>query len=158
MFAAYTELDWPDDDALALWHGCTLLRELRGDAHNVALAAAEVDGPMSHVLMAGRGYGNRPTILSIRGWTEEEWDEAVATLTERGWTEPDGSLTDTGREARSAIERHTDTLASAPVRILGADRLAQLVDTMSPLISHLSETGEVSGRWPPEHLIKRDAE
>jgi hypothetical protein len=158
LFAAYTELPWPDDDALAVWHGCTLLRELRGDSHNVALAAAEVDGVMSHVLMAGRGHGNRPTILAIRGWTEGEWDEAVASLTERGWTEPDGTLTVTGNEARSAIETHTDRLASAPLTRLGPGAGQQLLDALEPLVAHLKATGEVSGRWPPDHLMKRDHE
>ena len=67
LYASHSELSWPDDDALALWHGCTLLREHRGDGHNLALANAEVDGVMSHVLMAARGHGNRPTILAIRG-------------------------------------------------------------------------------------------
>lgn len=154
LFAAYAELEWPDDDALALWHGCTLLRELRGDSHNVALAAAEVDGPMSHVLMAGRGHGNRPTILAIRGWTDQEWDSAVERLMARGWVDADGSLTTEGNEARSAIERHTDGLSAGPVTRLGPDRLQRFCSAMDPLVEFLKESGEVSGRWPPPHLLK----
>ena len=158
LFASYGELSWPDDDVLALWHGCTLLREHRGDSHNLALANAGVDGVTSHVLMAGRGHGNRPTILAIRGWTEEEWDGAVHRLTERGWARPDGSLTEIGNEARSDIERHTDLLASEPVTRLGAAGLDRFVEAMTPLVEHLQASGEVSAGWPPAHLIKRDDE
>ncbi len=158
LFAAYSELEWPDDDALALWHGCTLARELRGDSHNLALASAEVDGVMSHILMAGRGHGNRPTILAIRGWTEQEWEDGVRRLTERGWTEADGSLTDTGREVRSAIERHTDALALEPVTRLGVESFERFLGFMNPLVGSLRDSGEVSGRWPPAHLIKPNDE
>ncbi|MCP4225449.1 MAG: hypothetical protein GY773_19100 [Actinomycetia bacterium] len=154
LFAACTELEWPDDDALALWHGCTLSRELRGDSHNLALASAEVDGVMSHILMAGRGHGNRPTILAIRGWTEQEWEDGVRRLTERGWTKPDGSLTEAGNEARSAIERHTDALALEPITRLGVDSFDRLLGVMNPLVENLRQSDEVSGRWPPSHLIK----
>ncbi len=155
LFAAYAALPWPDDDALALWHGCTLLREYRGDSHNLALAAADVDPVASHVLMAGRGHGNRPTILAIRGWTEDEWAVAVEGLVARGWARPDGSLTDAGSEARSDIERHTDRLSAGPVETLGPD-LGDLLAALDPLVEHLKTSGEVSGRWPPEHLMKSD--
>lgn len=156
LFGAYADLDWPDGDAIALWHGCTVLREYRGDSHNLALANAEIDGPMSHVLMAGRGHGNRKTILAIRGWTEEEWADAVTRLVDRGWANPDGSLTEVGNEARSEVERRTDALASAPVVGLGTTDLERLLGAMEPLVSHLRATDEVSGRWPPAHLMKSD--
>ncbi|MEM8925756.1 MAG: hypothetical protein AAGD35_19815 [Actinomycetota bacterium] len=153
LFAAYAELDWPDDDLIALWHGCTLLREFRGESHNLALVADEVGPVASHVLMAGRGHGNRSTILAIRGFTDEEWDEAVDGLVGSGWAHPDGTLTEAGITARSRIEAHTDVLCSGPVAALGG-AFDAFVDAMIPLVTHLSDTGEVSGRWPPDHLIK----
>jgi hypothetical protein len=157
LYAAYAELDWPADARLALWHGCTLLREHRGDSHNFALAAADLDGVASHVLMAGRGHGNRATILAIRGWNGDEWDDALRRMVERGWARADGSLTASGREARSGIERHTDALASAPARRLGPDGLQRLVDLLTPLVGELIAGGEVPGRWPPPHVLKQDA-
>lgn len=156
LYAAYAELEWPDDDLVALWHGCTLLREYRFDGHNTALAAAEVDGVACHLLMAGRGHGNRPTILAIRGWNEEEWDAALESLRSRGWIGADGELTESGVEAHSAIERHTDALAGEPVRRLGEDGLETVLDAMTPLVAHLRDTDEVTGRWPPPHLIKSE--
>ena len=155
LFAAYAELEWPQDPLLALWHGCTLLREYRGESHNLALVSAGVDPVTSHVLMAGRGHGNRPTILAIRGWTVEEWDDAVSRLVERGWATSDGALTQVGAAARSDIERHTDQLSSGPTARLG-EETQTLTDALEPLAAHLRNSGEVSGRWPPEHLMKSD--
>ena len=154
VYAGYAELPWPEEPTMSLWHACTLLREHRGDSHNLALAAAELDGVECHVMMAARGHGNRETILGIRGWTEDEWDDAVARLVEREWVASDGSHTESGTVARSELEGHTDRLASEPVRRIGAGDAAALVGALTPLVKHLVDTGEVSGVWPPPHLIK----
>jgi hypothetical protein len=154
LYAAYSQLPWPDEPALALWHACTLLREHRFDGHNIALAAAGLDGVECHVLMAARGHGNKPTILAIRGWTDAEWDAAVERLTARGWVTPDGEHTAEGRASRSAVERHTDVLAAEPVRRLGDGGVEVFLGHMEPLVGHLVGSGEVAGRWPPPHLMK----
>ena len=154
VFAAYSALPWPDEPPLALWHACTLLREHRGDSHNIALAAAELDGVECHVLMAARGHGNKPTILAIRGWTDAEWDAAVDRLATRGWVTPSGEHSDEGRARRSAVERHTDVLAAEPVRRLGEDGADALISHLEPLVAHLVGSGEVAGKWPPPHLLK----
>jgi hypothetical protein len=158
LYAAYTQLPWPDEPALALWHACTLLREYRFDGHNIALAAAGLDGVECHVLMAARGHGNKPTILAIRGWNDAEWEGAVERLAARGWVTPGGEHTDDGRAGRSAVERHTDVLASEPVRRLGDDGIEALVSHLEPLVAHLVGSGEVAGQWPPRHLIKPAAQ
>ena len=154
VYAAYAGLEWPNEDLAALWHGCTLLREHRGDSHHLALAAAQVDGVACHVLMAGMGHGNRPTINAIRGWTDDEWDRAAAELGERGWLAPDGSLTDDGQQARTDIELHTDRLASEPLTRIGEDGVERLLSHLEPLVTQLSASGEIPGGWPPEHLSK----
>ncbi|MEM7337854.1 MAG: hypothetical protein AAF467_04340 [Actinomycetota bacterium] len=154
VYAAYDELAWPDEPTLALWHATTLVREHRGDSHNLALAAAGVDAVSSHVLMAGRGHGNQPTITAIRGFTDDEWAAGVDRLVARGWAEPDGSLTSSGLEGRSAIERHTDELASAPAERLGVAGVDHVVGFLGPIVNHLRDSGEVSGAWPPPHLLK----
>lgn len=154
LYGAYAELDWPDEPAVALWHACTLLREHRGDGHVLALGSSGLDGVECHVLMAARGHGNRPTILAIRGWTDDEWDAAVDRLATRGWVTADGELTAAGREGRSAVERLTDDLASEPVRRLGQDGVDALSTHLGALVEHLLTTGEVAGRWPPDHLLR----
>ena len=156
LFAGHAGLEWPapDDAHMVLWHACTLLREHRGDSHNIALAAAGVDGIEAHVLMAGRGHGNRPTIESIRGWTAGEWDAAVSRLVARGWAEPGGALTTGGLAGRSAIEAHTDELASEPIDRLGPAGTEELAGRLERLVGHLLSSGEVPGRWPPPTVLK----
>ncbi|MFV0258427.1 MAG: SCO6745 family protein [Acidimicrobiales bacterium] len=156
LYAAYAELGWPDDPLMAVWHGSTLAREYRGDGHNLALAGADVDGVECHVLMAARGRGNRPTILGIRGWTDEEWEAAEDRLRGRGWLDRSGLLTGAGAAARAAVEARTDELADPLVSRLGADGVARVVAGLDPLVTYLRDTGEVSGRWPPPTVTKPD--
>ena len=154
LYAAHDARPWPEDPHLVLWWACTLLREHRGDGHDVALAAAEVDGAACHVLMVAHGHGNRASILPIRGWTEAEWEDAAARLTTRGWLGPSGGFTIEGRNARRAIEEHTDRLAAEPVRRLGADGVAELVGLLEPYVALLLGQGGVPGSWPPPHLLR----
>ena len=59
LFAANADLAWPRDPHVALWHGCTLLREHRGDGHIATLYAADVDPCEAHVLRLAV-YRRRP--------------------------------------------------------------------------------------------------
>ena len=154
LYAAYTTLPWPDEPHRMLWHACTLLREHRGDSHNIALAAAEIDGVQAHVLMAAHGHGNKASILPIRGWNAEEWDTGVVQLVERGWLHDDGTFTTPGRAERREIERHTDRLVAEPFRRLGPQQAQRFVDLMVPYVDLLHSAGIVS-QWPPPHL-RRD--
>jgi len=154
VFGAYTGVDWPEEPHLALWHACTLWRELRGDSHHIALAAAGIDGVECHVLMAANGHGNRDTILSIRGWNEAEWAAATQRLTQRGWLTADGQLSGQGRERRAGVERHTDELSNEPCDRLGNDGLDRFETLMAPVVDHLASTGEVSLSWPPPSVAK----
>lgn len=164
LFAAYAALDWPDPadpaltpaarSAMVLWHACTLWREYRGDSHNIALAAAEIDGVECHVLMSASGHGNQPTIAGIRGWTEDEWRAAAGRLADRGLIDGDGAYTDRGRQFRHELERTTDRLSGEPAAILGANGGARLLADLTELVDHLKATGEVSGVWPPPTVLK----
>jgi hypothetical protein len=153
LFAGYAALPWPDQPHLQLCHASTLLRELRGDSHAIALAAEGVDGVECHLLMAAQGHGNRASILPIRGWTEAEWAAAQARLVERGWLLPGGKFTDEGRQARQAIEDHTVELSHEPCRRLGPERLDRLNRLMQPLMADLYEQG-LPRTWPPPHLLR----
>lgn len=150
LYAANAALPWPEDPALALWHACTLLREHRFDGHNIALAAAGLDGIEAHVAMAARGRAVRDQILPIRGWTEAEWDAAERRLMDRGWLHPDGTFTDAGRAGREEVEQHTNRISAEPARRLGPDGIRRLQDLMGPWLQILHEQGGVPGRWPPE--------
>lgn len=153
VYAGYTSLPWPDEPHLVLWHACTLMREHRGDCHAVALTAAEIDGVMANALMAALGHGNKATILTIRGWTSEEWDAGVSRLVQRGWPQRDGAFTDAGRAGREAIEQQTDRLAREPYERLGPEGLARLTALTQPYMDRLSEGG-ITTQWPPPHLLR----
>jgi len=154
LYAAHTALPWPQEPHRMLWHASTLLREHRGDSHNLALAAAEVDGVQAHILMAARGQGNKATILPLRGWTPEEWEDGVARLVERGWLHPNGPFTAQGARNRRDIEAQTDRLTHEPFRRLGPERAQRLLDLMQPYVEQLSGGG-IATQWPPPHLRQR---
>lgn len=154
LSAALGRLPWPDRPIMGLWHGCTIWREFRGDGHNIALAAAEIDGVESHLLMAAHGHGNQQTITGIRGWTDEEWMAAAQRLRGRGLLDEHGRYTEHGRSFRSEVERRTDRLSAAPVLNLGMARASRLHELLGVLGAHLTETGEVPGVWPPPAVRK----
>lgn len=156
LFAAHQQLPWPTDPLQALWHGCTLWREYRGDGHNIALAAAAIDGLECHVLLAAKGVGDRDTIMKIRGWTADEWAAAMERLADRQILDGDGQFTPAGRELRATIESHTDDLAAAPCNRIGESGVSQLTEMMGPLVEHLVATGAVAGRWPPRESATSD--
>ena len=155
LYAGYAALPWPQEPHRKLWHACTLMREYRGDSHAIALAAAEIDGVEANVLMAVDGYGNKATILPIRGWTSAEWDAAVERLAARGWLHPDGSFTPRGRAGRQDIETHTDRLAHASFQRLGSQGLQRLIELTAPYIDLLQQGGIVTD-WPPPHLLRSE--
>lgn len=149
LFAAHRDLPVPSDPRLRLWYAATLWREHRGDGHNLALAAANIDGIECHVLLAGRGVADKATILKIRGWTSPEWDGALERLVTRQLMTPEGELTEAGRAVRSDIEAHTDQLAASPRLALGAEPSQRLVDLVEPLVGVLVDAEVVAARWPP---------
>jgi hypothetical protein len=156
LYAAHTALLWPQEPHRVLWHASTLLREHRGDSHNLVLATADVDGVQAHILMAARGHGTKATILPLRGWTPEEWDDGVARLVERGWLHPNGTFTEQGARNRREIEAQTDRLAHEPFRRLGPERTQRFLDLMQPYVAQLYRGG-IATQWPPPHLMQRDA-
>ena len=155
LFAAHRELDAPSEPIMRLWFACTLWREHRGDGHNIALAAAEIDGIECHVLLAAKGVGAKDIIGKIRGWSSDAWDQAHARLVDRGLITEDGSFTAAGEQLRSDIETHTDRLAAAPRIVLGDDA-ERVIEVLQPLVGQLIGSGAVPGRWPPERAAVRN--
>lgn len=157
LYAAWAAQDWPGDgvadDALTLWHGCTLLREFRFDGHNIALAANGLDPCECHVMMATHGHGDAATIERIRGWTPEEWDAACDRLRARGWLDSDGSQTPAGAAGRSQVEADTDEMAAAAAAALDEAGAESLLGRLEVVAKHLVDSGEVSGVWPPPHVL-----
>lgn len=154
LFGAHAELPLPDHPLLRLWYATTLWREYRGDAHNIALTAAEIDGLEAHVLLGAKGVVKPDAIERIRGWTADEWDTAIGRLADRGLVEPGDTrealaFTDRGRELHRSIESETDRLSRHPLDLLGPNDVETIIAVIEPLADELVECGAVPGRWPP---------
>jgi len=84
LFAGQLSLGWPADPLGHLWHGCTLLREYRGDVHVAANVAAGLSG-VRMSLLTEYWVGWAPTeYAATRGWSAEAMDAADAALAARG--------------------------------------------------------------------------
>ncbi|MGW2297985.1 SCO6745 family protein [Streptomyces violaceorubidus] len=152
LYSAQADLPVPDAPHLAFWHAATLLREHRGDGHLAALMTADLDGLEALVTHTATGKGLAPKwVFSTRGWTQEEWDAAVARLYARGLTDATGQLTEEGAALREAIEHETDRLDAAPYAHLGAEGVARLTE----LGASFARTALGAGAFPADLLARR---
>ncbi|MPQ98452.1 hypothetical protein GB931_11095 [Modestobacter sp. I12A-02628] len=141
LYAAHADLPWPTEPLLELWHAVTLVREHRGDGHIVSLVRhglSGLDALVTHTA-TGRGF-TRAAAQATRGWTDEEWAEAVERLTARGLLDADG-LTDAGRQLRADVEAETDALSAAPWEHLGRERTERVVEVARALAGRLVAHG-----------------
>ncbi|WP_030191077.1 SCO6745 family protein [Streptomyces violaceorubidus] len=151
LYSAHADLPVPDAPHLAFWHAATLLREHRGDGHLAALMTADLDGLEALVTHTATGKGLAPKwVFGTRGWTQEEWDAAVARLRARGLTDATGRLTEEGAALREGIERETDRLDAAPYARLGAEGVARLTE----LGGSFARTALGAGAYPADLLAR----
>lgn len=146
LFAANREVELPDDPVAALWQLCTSLREHRGDGHVAALAAAGIDGIEAHVLITLESGGDPVDLQRTRGWSVDDWDDALRRLHGRALVSAAGQLTDAGRQLRLDIETTTDRLSWAPWRQLAHAEVQNLVQSLSPAAAAVSASGVI--RYP----------
>ena len=144
LFAAHASLPWPEQPHLAVWHGCTLLREHRGDGHVAALTAAGLDGCEAHLTAVGSGAIGAEDLRPFRGWSEEEWQQTGERLRKSGLLQEDGRLTDEGRRVRGWIEETTDRLALEPWEALGPGRAARLLEILRTPRDLIAEAGDIT--------------
>lgn len=143
LFAGYSQLPWPKEPHLVLWHATTLLREHRWDGHMAALLSAGIDGCEAHLTYVGTGEVSRATMQPIRGWSDEEWDAAARRLQQRGLLDEHGLLTPSGTQVRQAIEDRTDLLALPPWHYLGSERSERLLALAQPFSQHIIDQGGI---------------
>ena len=150
LYAGHADLDWPDAPHLVMWHALTLLREYRGDGHICALVAAGLTGIEALVSHTATGLGFVPEFAQAsRGWSQQEWDEAVASLASRGLLGTDGTLTAAGQELRRQVEDGTDEMAAAPWRQLGDERTEDVIR----LGQAMTRTALAAGALPAEGVF-----
>jgi len=143
LFAANRALPWPEEPTAALWHGCTLLREHRGDGHVAVLAAAGIGGREANVLQTAAGVVPRDVIEVARHYEDAEWDSVSARLADRGLLGPDGKLTARGKEMKDDVEDRTDRIALTAYDALDDDQLLRLLDALAPLARAVIATGDI---------------
>ncbi|HEY4946254.1 MAG TPA: hypothetical protein VII19_00025 [Acidimicrobiales bacterium] len=140
LFAATRDLGWPEDPVEALWHGCTCLREQRGDGHVAALTTAGLDGCEALVLFAASEGIPAELFLKSRGWSAEDWAAARRRLEERSLFDGNG-ISPAGEGLRQSVERLTDELAQAPIASLGADDSGVLFAGLRTVSEAIAESG-----------------
>ena len=153
LYAGHADLPWPDGGPhLDLWHALSLLREHRGDGHVAALTAAGLSGLEALVTHTATGEGFTSDFArASRGWTDADWDGAVAGLTARGLLGADGELTAAGLEVRAKVERETDRMAAPPWLHLGAERTEEVIQ----LGRQLSRAVVKAGAFPADGVFAR---
>jgi hypothetical protein len=122
----------PASGFASLWQAATVLREHRGDGHFAALAAADIDG-CEAVALRGCMDLRREDLQPVRGWTDGQWDNALAGLADRGWVGADGRLTNAGQAAHDAVENATDWAAARPWARLTPETTAGIAEALMPL-------------------------
>jgi hypothetical protein len=133
LYAGLRALEVPTEPVARLWHAATLLREHRGDGHNVALVAHGIGGTEAHVLMA-LALGMRAEEFGrIHHLPKARLAAVVDGLRGRGLVDAAGGFTDAGRQVRERIEALTDELAAPAYDVLSADELEELVAGLEPI-------------------------
>ncbi|GHO58750.1 SCO6745 family protein [Ktedonobacter robiniae] len=143
LFAAYSDMKWPEEPHLVLWHAATLLREYRGDGHIVALLGEGVDGCEAHVLQGSVGNIARESIQPHRGWSDEDWQAAEHRMRRRGLLDKEGRATASGKALHRAIEDRTDWLALPPWQHLGEEKYKRLIELVRPLSTCIVDQGGI---------------
>ncbi|HCT80578.1 MAG TPA: hypothetical protein DGT23_29230 [Micromonosporaceae bacterium] len=132
LAAANKALPTPDEPLARLWQATTVLREHRGDGHVAALVAWELDGCDALAWRTSLDL-SRDVIQPARGWTDEEWEEAVQRLKTRAWLDIDGHATALAADAHREVEAITDRVAQRPWDELGPEATERLLVLLTPL-------------------------
>ena len=142
LAAAHLDLPVPDDVVGRIWHAATVIREYRGDCHVAVLTAAGVDGAAANALAAAAGLVP-PDQRERRGWTEEQWADAIGRLGARGWVDVSGRITDTGRAARAQIEDTTDRVCAAGFDLEATGRAISVEAAIVSIARTIDQLGAV---------------
>ena len=155
MGAANQAVPEPNEPHLRLWQALTVMREHRGDGHVDRLVDAGVSPSEALVLQAATGRSPEAGLRLNRGWSADEWSEAVASLMARSLVDDEMRITAAGAELRQAIEEGTDRLAAPVVASLSDTGADELIVLLRPLAEAVMAAGAVPAHnnmgvpWPP---------
>jgi hypothetical protein len=141
LCAAHASVPWPEESHLVLWHAQSILREYRGDGHIASLVVHGLSGIDALISHACEGTVPASVLQSTRGWSDEEWSDAITSMRKRGWltSGPTLAFTEWGAAQRAAIESQTDDLAAGPYVELGESACAELRALARPWSKVLSD-------------------
>jgi hypothetical protein len=137
LAAAHAALEIPARPHERLWYAATVLRELHGDCHVAVLVADGLDGAEANVLA-------QATQRKHRGWSEEQWEAAVARLQSRGWVSRDRVATTEGRRARQEIEQRTHGASNASLPEEVHESVVALTPDLTALARRLESHGPLT--------------
>jgi hypothetical protein len=153
--AANQAVPAPGEPHLQLWQALTAMREYRGDGHVGRLVDAGVAPCEALVLQAAGGRSPVDGLRANRGWPDEEWGAAAASLQARGLVDDEGRMTPAGSALRQAIEDGTDRAAASLAASIGDEAADELVALLRPLADSVMAAGAVPAHnnmgvpWPP---------
>lgn len=155
LAAAWSSVPRSGTPVIDLWRSTTVIRESRGDTHLAVLVAEGIGGIASHLVTAGDAPEGRRRLMVLRGWTEDELDEAAATLREQGLLDAEGRRTDAARALRRHVEDVTDLRSSAAWDAAGAPRITDIAELslrlLGPIIASGTLLGPVMDRLAPSN-------
>lgn len=141
LYAGLRALPCPDEPVARLWHAATMLREHRGDGHNIALVTEGVGGTEAHALhalsegMAAEKFGRIHHLPATKLAAVRE------TMHSRGLVDDEGWLTAEGRALKQRVEDRTDELAFPAYAVLSGAEREQLVADLEPISAKLEAAG-----------------
>lgn len=147
LFGGHADLEWPEQPHLELWHGVSLLREFRGDAHIAVLQTAGLNGLQALVLHAATGKGfNADAAKKLRGWSDQDWSTAQNQLRAQELLDDNGELTEEGVVLREEVETATDTQSMTPWIHLGVDKIERLTGLGAELSKSVVKAGAIPSK------------
>jgi hypothetical protein len=133
LYAGLRTVPVPTEPMAKLWHAATLLREHRGDGHNVALVAAGIGGTEAHVLHALSAGQPAEEFGRVSHLPAAQLAAVIDGMRTRGIVDESGWLTDLGKQIKRDIETQTDILAAPAYTILTDTELDQLTTDLAPI-------------------------
>lgn len=131
LYAGLLSLPLPETALGQAWRLGDLLREYRGDSHNIAWCAAGLDAVEIGLLSEAWWGVPLHSYIRTRAWSDEQVGAAIGRLETRGWLDG-GRLTEAGRAVREGIEAITDVQMRPAVAALGEDGAAELCAILEP--------------------------
>lgn len=141
LYAGLRALPCPEEPVARLWHAATLLREHRGDGHNLALVTEGVGGTEAHALHALFEGMPAEKFGRIHHLPKRKLQSVADGMRACGLIDDDGWLTEQGRATKQRIEDLTDDLALPAYAVLDESQRERLVADLAPLSAALEAAG-----------------